>query len=174
MVRLYAKEPVKIPDLDGVTVTARRSRSFTWSVQYDVTGVPLHLRADEHTQQVVSALRDAGALDGSAAALMVDEVALRLRTAVDVEQQVSQALAAVAWRYDVQTTPLERWTYYAGLRVRMRHPFPDVTTLALQYLESAEDLTGCEQLVDNLLTVRALHGVRNSHHASRRTCYTVS
>lgn len=119
-------------------------------------------------------MRDAGALDGSAAALMVDEVALRLRTAVDVEQQVSQALAAVAWRYDVQTTPLERWTYYAGLRVRMRHPFPDVTTLALQYLESAEDLTGCEQLVDNLLTVRALHGVRNSHHASRRTCYTVS
>jgi hypothetical protein len=115
--------------------------------------VPLHPESTFHEEELTRLLHSAGAVTDLDAALVADEVALRLRNAVDVEDQVLRAFAGVTFRYQGLARHLEAWTYYAGIRVTLRRPFPDVTTVSLKYLETAEDLTSYD--VDVVTAYRA-------------------
>lgn len=118
-------------------------------MQYDVQRVPLHPDAADHAAQLEQWLLDAGAVPPDAAALVADSMTLRLRNATDVWQQVEPHLDGVfaalsVNRYPDQVVSEQQrsiWTYYAGVRCTVKQPHPDTTTLLIEYLETAADIS---------------------------------
>lgn len=144
MLKLFSEKHLLPPPFEGVTLEVRRSRSERWPVQYDIQRVVMHARAAEHEEQVKQWLLSAGAVLGDAAALVCDSTTLRLRHAGDVWARVIPHLDAVTLRYAWCEGGEHRrsiWTYYAGLRCAMKQPHPEVTTLAIEYLEAADDVS---------------------------------
>lgn len=149
MVRLFAAKPLSPPSFPGATLMVHTSRSERWPVQYDVQRVPLHSDAADHAAQLEQWLLDAGAVPPDAAALVADSMTLRLRNATDVWQQVEPHLDGVfaalsVNRYPDQVVSEQQrsiWTYYAGVRCTVKQPHPDTTTLLVEYLETAADIS---------------------------------
>lgn len=152
-IRLYTRAAVDLPTLSGCVVRLSVGRSAQWPVQYYIDKVPLHPESTRHEEELTQFLYSAGAVTDFDAALVTDEMTLRLRNAVNVEDQVLRAFGGVTFRYQVLARQLEAWTYYAGIRVTFRRPFPDVTTVSLKYLETAEDLTSYD--IDVVTTYQA-------------------